>query len=141
MKVTEIWIRIFILFYFISRTLSFPPFVPNAFGLSSFFGVIVVAVVAVVGEWPALSFDRFKMPVLPAEQIGSGRWFNDCFWHPAIPLLHWISNIQLCASHCASTIYREWKNVLLYFASCWIERACQCMRWFECACAYLCVCV
>lgn len=40
------------------------------------------------------------MPLLPAEQIGSGRWFNDCFWHPAIPLLHWISNIQLCVLHC-----------------------------------------
>lgn len=40
-------------------------------------------------------FGRFKMSLLHAEQIGSGRWFNACFWHPAIPLLHWISNISI----------------------------------------------
>lgn len=44
----------------------------------------------------SLSIAWFKMPLLPAEQIGSGRWFNDCFWHHAIPLLlHWISKIYI----------------------------------------------
>lgn len=111
MEVTEIWIRIFI-----SRTL-FPFFLCRCdIALGSFSFYIICGVCAfgffsslllpfllngltlthnihsytrIVVDW------RFKMPLLPAEQIGSGRWFNDCFWHPAILLLHWISNISI----------------------------------------------
>lgn len=104
MKVTEIWIRIF----FISRTIF--PFYPlskrNRFGFIFLFCVLSSlslflsrsSLFSVNGLTFTLTLNvnwRFKMPLLPAEQIGSGRWFNDCFWHSAILLLHWISNISI----------------------------------------------
>lgn len=101
MEVTEIWIR----FFFILRTLFsfFLCWGDNALGsflfkwtlcwvllplspLIFFFvnGLVFTQNISLLfrcADW------RFKMLLLPAEQIGSGRWFNDCFWHPAIPLL------------------------------------------------------
>lgn len=45
------------------------------------------------------SHTKIKIFRLPAVKIGSGRWLNDCFWHPAShyhPALCWILNMQLC---------------------------------------------
>lgn len=42
---------------------------------------------------------KIKMFRLPAVDIGSGRWFNDCFWHPAsyyYPAWYWILKICNC---------------------------------------------
>ena len=59
-----------------------------------------------------------------AEQIGSGRWFNDCVWHHATLLFHWISNIQLCVfplySHSHSWAHIH-KNSFLF---CYFPYAC-----------------
>lgn len=111
MEVTEIWIRILI-----SRTF---------FSRSFFCRSNERSLGRVFSEWLAFTYtltyscsisSRYKMPLLPAEQIGSGRWFNDCFWHPAIPLLHWILNIQLCALHCTHSRVHTKNSFYLLFS-------------------------